>query len=173
MRSRDFLGVLAPLGMKTRKISIIGNGGGGKTTLARALASRLELPLYHVDSVQFIPGMKRRPLEETRAQLDAWSNQSEWIIDGFGPMDSIEWRFKASDVIYRRQKSFRSITATSAPSRCHRSSGREPETCLVCGPLPGTRTSRKARVPARCARRRRAEATPARAARAPNPARPA
>ena len=41
--------------MSLQKISIIGNACSGKTTLGRALAKTTRLPLYHVDSIQFLP----------------------------------------------------------------------------------------------------------------------
>lgn len=81
------------------KIAIIGNGGGGKTTLARNLAEKTKIPLFIVDNVQFLPELKRRPIEETREIVDGWISHSSWIIDGFGPIDSIEKRFCAADRI--------------------------------------------------------------------------
>lgn len=81
------------------RIAIIGNGGGGKTTLARALSKIHNLPLFIVDSVQYLEGMKRRDLDETTQIVDSWLNIDTWIIDGFGPMASIEKRFCAADKI--------------------------------------------------------------------------
>ena len=65
---------------------MIGNGGGGKSTLSRILSERLRLPLYEVDAVQWLPGWTRAPLDVIAATLDAWAAESEWIIDGFGPL---------------------------------------------------------------------------------------
>lgn len=47
------------------RIAIIGNAGGGKSTLARKLGSILNIPVTHVDSVQFQSGWKRTPKEES------------------------------------------------------------------------------------------------------------
>ena len=80
-----------------RKIAIIGNGGGGKTTLARRIAERLELPLIHVDSIQFLENWGKRSQEETRSILNAEAEKDKWVIDGFGPLDVIETRFKKAD----------------------------------------------------------------------------
>jgi adenylate kinase family enzyme len=79
------------------KISIVGNAGGGKTTLSRSLAQIYQLPLTHVDSIQFLPGMTIRPQEETRRTLLEVSAQNKWLIDGFGPLDLIEQRFQLAD----------------------------------------------------------------------------
>jgi adenylate kinase family enzyme len=85
--------------MKIQKISIIGNPCSGKTTLSRALATKYKLPLTHVDSIQFIEGMVLRNPDETRQILSDISNQSNWIIDGLGPLKIIEDRFQKSDLI--------------------------------------------------------------------------
>ncbi len=81
------------------KIAVIGNGGGGKTTLSRRLGELHQLPVTHVDSIQFIPGMQIRPLDETRKILGEIASQDNWLIDGFGPLDMIEKRFLLADKI--------------------------------------------------------------------------
>lgn len=81
------------------KIAVIGNGGGGKTTLSRRLGHIYQVPVTHVDSIQFIPGMQIRPMEETRKILSEITAQENWLIDGFGPLDMIEKRFMIADKI--------------------------------------------------------------------------
>ena len=81
------------------KIAVIGNGGGGKTTLSRRLGEIHQLPVTHVDSIQFIPGMQIRPMEETRKILGEITAQENWLIDGYGPLDMIEKRFMMADKI--------------------------------------------------------------------------
>jgi adenylate kinase family enzyme len=81
------------------KIAIIGNGGGGKTTLARAIASRYGLKLTHVDSIQFLAGMKVRDREETSRLLNALADEPSWVIDGFGRLDVMTRRFEIADRI--------------------------------------------------------------------------
>lgn len=66
------------------RIAVIGNGGGGKTTLSRALAKRYNLPLTHVDSIQYMAGMNVRPTDETRTILNEIAAAPQWLIDGFG-----------------------------------------------------------------------------------------
>lgn len=81
------------------RIVVVGNAGGGKTTLSRRLAELYQLPLTHVDSIQFIPGMKIRPYPESIQILESLQNQPMWIIDGYGPLDIIEKRFALADRI--------------------------------------------------------------------------
>lgn len=52
------------------RIAVIGNGGGGKTTISRRLHQIYQLPLTHVDSIQFLAGMIPRNTEETRSILN-------------------------------------------------------------------------------------------------------
>lgn len=79
------------------KIAVVGNIAGGKTELSRSLARVHGVPLTHVDSLQFLPGMKIRPMAETRNALKTVTEQGQWLIDGYGPLDLIEKRFQAAD----------------------------------------------------------------------------
>lgn len=82
-----------------KRTAIIGNAGGGKTTLARKVSLLTGFPVTHVDSVQFQKGMKLRPYKETIEVLLEIQNNSEWIIDGYGPLDILEKRFAMADQI--------------------------------------------------------------------------
>lgn len=82
-----------------KKICVIGNACSGKTTLSKKLKIKYQLPLIHVDSIQFLPGMKLRDPAETRDVLLKMSEQETWIIDGFGPLKIIEDRFQKADIV--------------------------------------------------------------------------
>lgn len=82
-----------------RKIAIIGNSGGGKTRLARRLGALHGLPVTHVDSIQFLPGLKIRPHVQSIEILDEVQTHDAWIIDGYGPLDILEERLALADKI--------------------------------------------------------------------------
>ncbi|MGZ3692292.1 MAG: hypothetical protein ACXVAX_12360 [Pseudobdellovibrio sp.] len=82
-----------------KRIAVIGNPCSGKTTFSRDLKKKYSLPLFHIDSIQFLEGMKLRDPAETREKLLEISNRSEWIIDGLGPLKIIEDRFQKSDLV--------------------------------------------------------------------------
>lgn len=82
-----------------RRIAVIGNGGGGKTTLSRRLHELYGLPLSHVDSIQFLAGMKVRDREETARILDEIAAGPRWVIDGFGSIATMEKRFMIADKV--------------------------------------------------------------------------
>lgn len=82
-----------------QKIAIIGNAGGGKTTLSRRLAQLYHLPLTHIDAIQFVDDLKIRPYKESIAILNEIQNQKAWIIDGYGPLDILQQRFQLADKI--------------------------------------------------------------------------
>lgn len=81
------------------RIAIIGNTCGGKTKLARCLTKRFNLPLIHVDQIQFMPGLKFRPYQESIQILQLEQQKPHWIIDGFGPLDLLEKRLEYADWI--------------------------------------------------------------------------
>lgn len=84
----------------TSKIAIIGNGGGGKSTMAHTMSQAMGLPWHEVDRMQFQPNWQRTPEEDVRQSLLKIMETPRWIIDGFGPWDTIEMRFERANVIY-------------------------------------------------------------------------
>ena len=81
------------------RVAIIGNAGGGKSTLAKKLSKSKGLPLYPVDKIQWKPKWTPAPQEEIRSKLDQLIEKELWIIDGWGPWDCLEKRFEAADTI--------------------------------------------------------------------------
>jgi adenylate kinase family enzyme len=118
---------------RVKRLAIIGNACAGKTTLSRVLAQRENLPLTHVDSIQFTEGMNIRPHDESIAILSEIQSREEWLIDGYGPLDILEKRLeKAEKIIFidfpiwrhywwaikRQVKSQWSPTRTELPQGC-------------------------------------------------------
>jgi len=81
------------------RVALIGNAAGGKSTLASALAARQQLPLHHVDRLQFRPGWIPLAEDAVAFELDAAAAAPRWIIDGWGPWPTIERRFERADTI--------------------------------------------------------------------------
>lgn len=65
-----------------RRIIIIGNGGAGKSTLARELGEKLGLPVVHLDKLWWLPDWVTRTPEEFDALLEKELAEPKWIMDG-------------------------------------------------------------------------------------------
>ena len=65
-----------------RRILVIGSPGAGKSTLARRLAGRLDLPLIHLDREYFGPGWTMPARAEWRERVRALAARPEWVMDG-------------------------------------------------------------------------------------------
>lgn len=81
------------------RVVVLGNAGGGKSTLARQLSVKLQLPLHSMDHLQWRPGWRPAPKDEFIAAHDAILAQSRWLIDGWGNLETVEPRLQASDTI--------------------------------------------------------------------------
>ncbi|WP_246666761.1 adenylate kinase [Bradyrhizobium guangdongense] len=79
---------------------IIGNAAGGKSTLARALAARRDLPLVEVDRLLWQAGWQLVPAEVySRRHVEAIV-ADRWIIEGLGSQDSIAPRVaRATEIV--------------------------------------------------------------------------
>lgn len=81
------------------KVAVFGNAGGGKSTLSRRLAEITGLPWVPLDSLQYQPGGSEVPHEEFKAAHDALLQQDQWIVDGFGSIDTLWNRLATADTL--------------------------------------------------------------------------
>ena len=64
------------------RIIIIGCGGAGKSTLARQLGEKLNLPVVHLDKLFWKPGWVESTKDEIDAKIMEEMSKPKWIIDG-------------------------------------------------------------------------------------------
>ena len=65
------------------KIVIIGYSGSGKSTLAKILGKHYNIPVLHLDSVNFLSGWNVRDEKETNEIVKKFMEENDsWIIDG-------------------------------------------------------------------------------------------
>jgi len=81
------------------RVAILGNAGGGKSTLSRLLACSKSLPVFQLDKLQWNAGWIPTPQNEFDLAHEEILKQERWIIDGVGSIESIERRIQASDTI--------------------------------------------------------------------------
>ncbi len=81
------------------KVAVFGNAGGGKSTLSKRLADITGLPWVPLDSLQFQPGGGEVSHAEFKAAHDALLQQDQWIVDGFGSLDTLWNRLAMADTL--------------------------------------------------------------------------
>ncbi len=64
------------------RILIIGCGGAGKSTLARQMGEKLDIPVVHLDKLFWHPGWVESGDEEMDAKILAELKKPQWIMDG-------------------------------------------------------------------------------------------
>ncbi len=65
-----------------KKVLIIGSGGAGKSTLAKALGKKLNLPVVHLDKEFWRPGWVMAPKTEWQEIIAKLVEGEQWILDG-------------------------------------------------------------------------------------------
>lgn len=81
-----------------RRVSIIGSGGAGKSTLASQLGNILGLPVIYLDREHWKSGWQETPKNEWRRRVEEIVAGETWITDGnYGA--TMEIRLAASDTI--------------------------------------------------------------------------
>lgn len=84
------------------KVHIIGSVGSGKTTLAKELSTKLEIPYYELDNVVWMRkenGDSRRTEEEREKLLHRIVQTDKWIIEGVHHDEWVKNSFQQADTI--------------------------------------------------------------------------
>jgi adenylate kinase family enzyme len=84
------------------KIHIIGSVGSGKTTLARELSSKLNIPLYELDNViwkRYESGDVRRTEEEREEYFNTIIHSGTWIVEGVHNEEWVSNSFRTAELI--------------------------------------------------------------------------
>jgi adenylate kinase family enzyme len=82
-----------------RKVALLGNAGGGKSTLGARLSAGKGIPLHSVDLLQWKPGGVAVSDAEFERLHDEIIARDSWIIDGFGTYPAYLRRLEAADTI--------------------------------------------------------------------------
>jgi adenylate kinase family enzyme len=81
-----------------QRVLIIGPCGAGKSTLARELGAKLDLPVFHMDQLNWQPGWVESSKDEIRERLAAILAGDRWLIDGnYG--GTLEPRLQRADAV--------------------------------------------------------------------------
>ena len=84
-----------------KKVAVFGNAGGGKSTLSKRLSEITGLPLHVLDKIQDQSGGSEVPQEEYKRIHQKILEEDQWIIDGFGCMETLWLRLdKADSLVY-------------------------------------------------------------------------
>ena len=76
------------------RIVVIGNAGGGKSTLARAMAAAKQIPYFELDRMLWLPGWREASIGSYNAEHARIIALHAWVIDGVGRLDSIADRLR-------------------------------------------------------------------------------
>lgn len=82
------------------RILVIGCGGAGKSTLARQLGDKLNLPVVHLDKLYWKPGWVQESREEFDRKLSLELDKGSWILDGNFNRTMPQRMAKCDTVIY-------------------------------------------------------------------------
>ncbi|NJN56405.1 MAG: adenylate kinase [Leptolyngbyaceae cyanobacterium SL_5_9] len=82
-----------------KKVAVFGNAGGGKSTLSRKLSEITGLPLYILDKVKYQPGGIEVSQEDYKRIHQEILLSDQWIIDGFGCMETLWPRLDQADTL--------------------------------------------------------------------------
>jgi adenylate kinase family enzyme len=82
------------------RVSVVGNAGSGKSTVARALAARLDVPHIELDSIQHQPGWRPLPIPEFRSRVAEATAVGGWVADGnYSAVRDLVWT-RADTVVW-------------------------------------------------------------------------
>jgi len=107
---------------RMERVAIVGPGGAGKSTFARALGEHTGLPVFHLDRIFWKPGWVETPREEWRQRQSVLVAADRWIADGnYG--GTFDERFARADTVIIVARA-RPLCVAAAIARSARSHGK-------------------------------------------------
>lgn len=82
-----------------KRIMIIGGNGSGKTTFARQLSKKLDIPLIFIDKIFWTDNWQRADEATANSILKEEMQRPEWIIDG-NHIESVCDRLQLCDTVF-------------------------------------------------------------------------
>ena len=83
-----------------RRVSVVGNSGSGKSTVAAHLSAHLGVPHVELDAIFHQPGWLPLPAGEFRHRVALAAEGEGWVIDGdYSVVRDIVWR-RADTVVW-------------------------------------------------------------------------
>ncbi|BAY92462.1 MULTISPECIES: adenylate kinase [unclassified Tolypothrix] len=80
-----------------KKVAVFGNAGGGKSTLSKKLSQITGLPLHVLDKIKYQSGGVELSDEDYKRAHEQILVSEQWIIDGFGSMETLWPRLDEAD----------------------------------------------------------------------------
>lgn len=82
-----------------KRVIIIGCPGSGKSTFARILAEKTDLPLYYLDMLKWNSDKTTVSKDVFMSRLESVLSKESWIIDG-NYLSTMELRLKCCDTVF-------------------------------------------------------------------------
>ncbi|WP_104040648.1 adenylate kinase [Vibrio hyugaensis] len=82
-----------------KKVAVFGKPGSGKSTVSKALATAIGLPLHQLDSIVYKPNGEFIAREEFDVVHNDILRSESWVIDGLGPISSFNERLAVADTL--------------------------------------------------------------------------
>ena len=75
-----------------QRINVVGVSGSGKTTTAKHIAERLQIPHFGLDALHWGPNWTEPPIDKFREIVSDSLMASSWVVDGnYGKVRDIVW----------------------------------------------------------------------------------
>jgi adenylate kinase family enzyme len=81
------------------KIAVFGKPAGGKSTLSKLIAGKTNIPLHHLDLIEYEAGGAKVPDQVYLDRHAAILSRDRWLAEGFGTLATFRQRLAEADTL--------------------------------------------------------------------------